>query len=350
MKVVINILGLLWISQTASAGVIYGTDHIQDNYKTVHYPAYVQIGSFSTAHAAQQLQHQMRGAIIVPSNGRYNVRIGPFVNQASLNAFVDTKSKHIPRSQLIRQPQQHTASHGLSTYSPTQRSHPELSVFLGVSHIPNTLDGQTLQLLPYETGQYADTFTNQSSANAFTWGVDALYRVKLHTPSSQHYFFDSIGAGIDFFQTTNFHQTGRVLQFNMPEFENYTYTLKLNNLRIIANFDVDMHPIQQALIPFIQAGVGSARTTVSYNSVPIAPVEGPDLTLPSQTSWNVAYQAGAGVKYVANTHLIVSLRYLYANMGNVNTSTSGSTATLATPLTVNMNSQNVLFGLTYKVI
>ncbi|MFI4955610.1 MAG: outer membrane protein [Gammaproteobacteria bacterium] len=224
----------------------------------------------------------------------------------------------------------------------------EASVLVGGSYIPNTIEGQSLALLPYEIGPYADTFTDQSDAGAFNWGVDAKYRFKLHKPSAQHYIFDSIGAGIGVFQITSFDQTGNVLQFNMPEFENYTYNLNLKTTRIMADFDVDFIGIQH-FIPFIEGGIGAASTTVSYDSEPIPPISGPDFTLHDKTSWNFAYQVGAGVKYVIDTHFILSLHYLYANMGKVDSSTSGSTTDLAAPLTVDMSTQNFLFGFTYAM-
>jgi opacity protein-like surface antigen len=230
-----------------------------------------------------------------------------------------------------------------------QDPHLELSVLLGKSTILNTINGQTLQLLPYEVGPYADTFIHQSNADAFTWGLDAKYRFKLHKQSRQNYLFDSIGIGVDFFQITNFNQTGDVLQFNMPEFENYTYNLKLRNNRIMADADLDFHPILKRFIPFIEGGIGAANTVISYNSVPIPPVEGPNFTLPNKTSWSFAYQAGAGIKFVVNTHFTASFHYLYADMGKVNSSTSGSETTLETPLTVNMRTQNFMLGLTYLV-
>mgnify|MGYP003439740312 FL=1 len=381
MKNLFCIFGLLSLSLTASAGVIYGIDQVESHYRQIDYPAYIQMGVFSTAKAAKQLQHQLHidkkaPVIVHSSNGLYQVKIGPFNNQSSLKAFANTMTNdnHPPQVQQepgpaplqttpqlitstpILQPIQvplHEASSSSKQQATSkylqQGSHPELSVFLGGSYIPNTINGQTLQLLPYETGQYADTFTNQSGASAFTWGVDATYRFKLHAPSAENYVFDSIGAGVDVFQITNFSQNGKVLQFNMPEFENYTYDLKLNNIRVMANADVDFHPIKQYFTPFIQGGLGSARTSISYNSVPISPVISPDLTLPNQTNWNFAYQAGAGVKYAAKNYLLLSLRYLYANMGKVNSSTAGSTAILAKPLTVNMSTQNFLFGLTYLI-
>lgn len=381
-KHLLKILGLFGVSHVAYAGVIYGVEQIENQYRHVHYPAYVQMGSFSTMHAAQRLKDSLHMSIHAPtvidsSHARYRVRVGPFNNQSSLKTFASKIVKGDHQQQFIKRPnaglprpravstslvrpvqtpvsqkpvmqrRYAVSTSPISVFPVQPGSHPELSVFLGGSYIPSTIKGQTLQLMPYEIGQYADTFTNQGSASPFTWGVGALYRFKLHAPSASNHIFDSLGAGMDVFQITNFSQTGNLLQFNLPEFENYTYTLKLNNIRVMANFDLDFHSVAHHFVPFVQAGIGGARTAFSYNSVPISPIDSPDLTLPNEASWNVAYQAGAGIKYVATTHLALSLRYLYANMGNVNSSTLGSTATLATPLTVNMSTQNVLFGLTY---
>lgn len=228
-------------------------------------------------------------------------------------------------------------------------SKPEVSVFLGGSYVPNTINGQTLELLPYETGENADTFTNQSNGTSFTWGLGAKYRFMLDKTPIQNYFFSSIGVGLNAFQIIDFNQTGNVLQFNLPEFENYTYALKLQNNRIMADFDLDFQPIKRYFIPFFEGGIGAARTVVSYSSTPIYPVIDPIFTLPNQASWNFAYQVGAGVKYAAKTHLVFSLGYLYANMGKVNSSILGDTTTLATPLTITMNTHNFLCGLTYVV-
>lgn len=363
MRFLFKVFGVLGMSHAAYAGLIYGVDQV-DKYRHAHYPAYVQMGNFSTMRAAERLQHQIHANTKVPvvvqsSRGQYKVKVGPFRNPSSLKAFARRMTGHThpqqsrPSTSVLKpRSQVHLSNESVSAVSTVlaqQSGHPELSVFLGGSYIPNSIKGQTLQLLPYEIGQYADTFTNQSGAGAFTWGIDALYRFQLHAPSTQHYFFDSLGAGVDIFQITNFNQKGNVLEFGLPEFENYTYALKLNNIRIMANIDLDLHPIQQQFIPFIQGGIGSARTEVSYNSAPIPPVESPNFILPKAASWNFAYQVGGGIKYAANLHLVLSLRYLYANMGKTNSSTLGSSAILAAPFTVDMSTQNFLFGLTYIV-
>ncbi len=237
----------------------------------------------------------------------------------------------------------------ISNNASSWHSRPELSILLGGSYIPNTMNNQKLQLLPYEIGDYADTFTNQSDAGAFSWGVDALYRFKLNGLLGSSGFIDSFAVGVNFAQITNFQQTGNVLQFGMPEFENYTYVLKLNNSRIMADMDVNFNPVARLIIPFVVGGVGAAQTTVSYNSVPIAPVESSNFTLSDETSWRFAYQAGAGIKYEVTPNVALSLRYLYANMGKVNSATVGNTALLDSPLMVNMSTHNALLGVTYAM-
>jgi opacity protein-like surface antigen len=177
----------------------------------------------------------------------------------------------------------------------TQKAPLELSVLLGGSYIPNTIKGQTLQLLPYEIGPNADTFTAQHGSGAFTWGVEAKYRFKFHESGTQGYFINAIGAGIQVFQITDFNQTGHVLQFNLPEFENYTYKLKLINTRVMADFDIDFQPIWLNFIPFVEGGIGVANTKISYESAPIPPLDGPTFQLPEKSSWHFAYQAGAGM-------------------------------------------------------
>ncbi|MFZ4077564.1 MAG: SPOR domain-containing protein [Legionellaceae bacterium] len=354
MKIFLQLFTFLCLSHLAYADVIYGVDQIQHRAASVHYPAYVQVGSFSSIHAAQRVQEQMKAsphvrAMIQSSGGRHKVVVGPFRNSSSLKAFAVNMAKHQRQPYAPKLSSMNFLSFPSTDMTFQPGSHPEVSVFLGGAYIPNTINGQKLQLLPYETGPYADTFTHQSSGSAFTWGVDALYRFKLHAPSTEPYFFDALGAGLDVFQITHFNQTGKVLQFNEPVFENYTYTLKLNTVRVMANVDLDFQPIQSWFIPFVQAGLGGASTTVSYTSVPISPVDSPNFTLPNESSWHFAYQAGAGLKYVVKPRVILSLRYLYANMGQVNSSTLGSTTTLATPLTVTMSTQNFLFGLTYSI-
>ena len=213
-------------------------------------------------------------------------------------------------------------------------SSPKISVFLGESHIPNTLKEETLELLPYGVGSLADTFSHQNSANAFTWGIDGKYQFENHV---------SLGVGI--YQITNFSQTGNVLQWNIPQFENYAYQLKLKNIRGMGELNYDFHAIKNSFTPFITGGVGVARTQVFYTSNPITPINGPGFALERKTNWSFAYQAGTGIKYLLNNNLTLSLQYLYANMGKVHSSTQGSSTTLASPLDVDFRAHTLLFGL-----
>jgi len=223
----------------------------------------------------------------------------------------------------------------------------EYTLLLGGTYIPNTIKGETLQLLPYELGSYADTFTQQSDSGGFSWGLGLGHRFYLNPASKMNNLFDSFAINAQFFQLISANQTGHVVQFGLPEFENYTYSLGISNYRFMADGDLDFHPIHN-VVGFIEGGIGGASTTLSYGSASIAPVLNPGLALPKQTNWSFAYQAGAGFKVQALSQLELSLRYLYANMGTANSSIYGSTDTLAMPLKADMSTHNILFGLAYK--
>lgn len=223
----------------------------------------------------------------------------------------------------------------------------EYSLFLGGTYLPNMISGQTLQLTPYEHGLYADTFTQQSDSGTFTWGLGLGHRYYISPTNKLGNLFDSFAINAQFFELIPSNQTGHVLQFGLAEFDNYTYQLGVSNYRFMADGDLDFDPIWN-VVGFIEAGVGAASTTISYGSTPIAPVLDPGLKLNKKTNWSFAYQAGAGLKFPTFRHCELSLRYLYANMGTMNSSVNGSTDILEKPLQVDMNTHNVLLGLSYK--
>lgn len=218
---------------------------------------------------------------------------------------------------------------------------------MGTSYMPNALDDTTLELLPYEIGPYADTFTGQSGGWGFDWGLEGKYRFVFNKTSFQNYLFESAALGLQVLQTTNLDQTGKVLQFGMPVFENYQYTLNIKSTRIMADLDMVFHPIGHHVFPFVEAGIGLASTSLTYTSKPIAPITGPNFTIPEESSLSFAYQFGLGLKYMINPHVNLSLRYLYTDMGTADTAKNANTATLAKPIIANMNAQSILFGFTY---
>jgi opacity protein-like surface antigen len=73
------------------------------------------------------------------------------------------------------------------------------------------------------------------------------------------------------------------------------------------------------------------------------------LNLNTATHSSFACEAGAGLAYAFNNRFSFSLEYLYADLGNVQTSGAGFTGTITTPVLVPTNfkltSQAALFGL-----
>ena len=71
------------------------------------------------------------------------------------------------------------------------------------------------------------------------------------------------------------------------------------------------------LTPYIGAGIGAARITVSDFESAVSP---PFLGAPSRGQWNLALAAMAGTAFAISRNLQVDLGYRYLNLGNVQTS------------------------------
>ncbi len=135
MNIVLKVAALLCMSHTACAGLIYGLEQIKNESSHVHYPAYVQMGSFPTQQRAEQFQHHVRLDTKIPVNiesapNRYRVRVGPFLNQNALQAFC----RDMPNKKYI--------------FRSTNKQHRRIRIVLIDNFIPKTNSEQPASLTP----------------------------------------------------------------------------------------------------------------------------------------------------------------------------------------------------------
>lgn len=191
-------------------------------------------------------------------------------------------------------------------------------------------------------------FGNEKNKINATGGVGVAYRF-ITTGNKQDYVFHDISAGIDlyYFEAV---QHGEVWQFEDPNFANFKYNIPISSGRMMFDSEWTFHPIGKRLFPFFEMGIGVARNSVRYSDVTISNDYSGDTTLYRHTKNQFAYGGGLGLKYLVSPHLNVSLRYLYTNLGNAETSQYGyneGNVTLAAPVTVHLYTQSWLFGLSY---
>lgn len=180
-------------------------------------------------------------------------------------------------------------------------------------------------------------------------GISYTFMPSLFQHTHSQWLHDvSLGMDLLFFNTQD---SGTVYQYGEEALGNYHYDMYFDTARVMVDTVVGFHPVLNDYIPFVKASVGAASVRTSYSEAPLLTDFGGQIGLPSQTSTNLAYSAGLGVKKVFMKHLQVSLMYLFTDLGLVTTSVHsndpGNPTTLLSPITTRLQSNAALLELSY---
>jgi opacity protein-like surface antigen len=156
------------------------------------------------------------------------------------------------------------------------------------------------------------SFNQQSSFDsAGIFGVGAGYRVNswFRADVTGQYRGNANFKAVDRFTGT----AGGV-----PYFGTDNYGASKSEWVVMANAYADLGT-WWCITPFIGAGVGAARVTISnftdngINSLPFSTVS--YASAPTGSRWNVAWAAHAGLAYNVNQNLVLELAYSYVDLG-----------------------------------
>lgn len=232
-----------------------------------------------------------------------------------------------------------TLSFGSPAYSHFERSGLQASAYAGAAQTaiyPGLLQGLS------ETDLLHPNYGDHEEVD-FTWGFGAAYRFLL--PTSKQTILHDISAGLDFWYY-NTSQAGQTWLFEQPIYSNYNYQLPITSLRLLADSEWTFRSLLLPyLFPFIEGGIGFARNTASYSDTPLL-ANTSSLSIASNTQYQFSYTVGGGVKILLPADLAISLRYLYADLGNATTSTTADVV-LAAPITIRLTTQTWLAGVSY---
>lgn len=195
-----------------------------------------------------------------------------------------------------------------------------------------------------------DTLNVSAHPKDVSWGVGASYRWL--TPDTYLFNVSDVSLGLDLvsFKT---QQQGQIWLYNDPAFFNYTYNLNISSWRVMANSEWTFQPLaslfqhHSAIYPFIDLGIGMARNTMSYSDTPLPEIGGSGLLISERRQSQFAWDAGLGLKlpFALKHHTFeASLRYVYADLGKATTAALGNLR-LAAPLTADLSTQTLMFGL-----
>jgi opacity protein-like surface antigen len=138
---------------------------------------------------------------------------------------------------------------------------------------------------------------------------------------------------------------GNILQFSLPEFNNYSYKYSVQSQVLLETLKVDLYRYQN-FMPFVSAGIGAAWNKVKdYDEHAFPGITArinPDFGPRSNASF--AYSFAAGLDYIFSDYVWLSLQYHYSHLGHANTGRSGiyNNEKIETTLTSN----NVMLSIT----
>lgn len=145
--------------------------------------------------------------------------------------------------------------------------------------------------------------------------------------------------------------SGDVWRFNSSAFNEMTYTMSIQSVRLMADGALTIMSKKKYSLYAI-GGIGNAWSYLSYSDTDnanAAPCADQGLNLGKNMHSSFAWEVGGGITYTYNPRVLLSLEYLYADLGRAETSAIGNTGTITsphiTPAQFNLNSQAILAGL-----
>lgn len=164
----------------------------------------------------------------------------------------------------------------------------------------------------------------------------------------------SLGANVRYVPSTNI--TGKVDQYSLPIFENYTYSYDVNLLSLLLVLKADLYRWHD-LLPYILLGGGltnySASNYTEQAAAGVTPRVNPAFNGGSGN--NLTYEVGLGFEYIVLKNLSFSLDYDYLNFGTIDSGVGANYSTLTGTnydnqlLKHNLSASTVFFAVNYYI-
>ncbi len=326
---------LCLLNMAVHAQVIYGENGLNQHKSSISHAVYVQLASFSTEQAATHYQQQLKtrtsfASFVRFSEDFYQVRVGPFFDDASLKRFKKELAPSKKTSQ-VRNPRAQSAAWFISGQAGGQAmALPASTTVNNGEGFPRPFDNDiyTVKRHPDETtllgvqiGRYMplDSF----GVSAFSLGV--LYQYWFNTDVS-----------------------GQVVQFSLPQFTNYNYSWRTSSSLLLANGKLNLAEYHLASA-FLQGGIGASfhrghgYTEAALSNV--TPRISPQFQS-GQTS-GFAYILGAGLDFKIDKSIIASFSYQYSKLQALSAGMGIGTWASQTLQLGSAESNALLFSLTY---
>lgn len=145
--------------------------------------------------------------------------------------------------------------------------------------------------------------------------------------------------------------TGHVWLYGLPNLANYHFRLKHQTNRIMLATTLWLHPLKNAMRPFIYLGAGGVHINTRYVESPKLEEGTTDgeLVLARKKRINFAYSLGAGIEKPLSKKISVRLQYRFTQFGNSNTSREARQVRLVRHIKTELKTHAALVSLAYTL-
>jgi len=284
-------LNLPSFADTTNVEMVYGLQAAARLQDTPAKDIYIQVGSFTHALNAKNLQEQLQSKTTYPveithRKTFYRVRIGPIHSadkaRVVANVFLNKKSTSAPIAPIasIAHSNQATAQSNWFVFAGLGGQAPQLDSAIQVNN------GSSFAA-PYNQESYSvnhDTFKPMVAVFAGKrWERDSAW-----LPAY------AVGVRYESLFTTTVH--GTIAQYSLPEFTNYDYTWNIVSNLLFASAKINLYQYKR-LLPYITGGLGGAFNQMSGYEEKALPGVTPRFTpgFKNNDATQFAYHLGAGL-------------------------------------------------------
>ncbi|HFK5879033.1 TPA: outer membrane protein [Legionella pneumophila] len=171
--------------------------------------------------------------------------------------------------------------------------------------------------------------------------------------STQNNWIPFFSLGIRYSYVTPSTVNGTILQYSLPEFENYNFQYKIQRQTYLGMIKANIVRYYNVM-PFLTVGLGWSTNKVShYFDTPLLGIT-PRISpaFQNHTNSHFSYILGAGIDYIVKNNLWLGLEYHYGDFGQAQTGfgiLTYSNEYLKTKLTGNTIALNINYIFNYLV-
>ncbi|MFI4919154.1 MAG: outer membrane protein [Legionellales bacterium] len=205
-----------------------------------------------------------------------------------------------------------------------------------------------LVISPFETDR--NTVNHISMNGAWKAGLGYyLFKDRGFTSEVQQYLNHFL-LEVNAYQTKT-TLTGSVWQFDIPAFNNYSFSAPITSTRLMFDFKPNLFTWWR-VSSYALLGVGATWNTVSYNETVTGAGVSPAsaLSFSNNTTTQVAWDVGAGLRVAITDNLSATAEYVYAFLGH-GAPANGLTndGNLTTAPRFSLQAQSLLLGFSLKL-